>query len=715
MRTESPKRMQIGSLFSGLMWTSLLLSMPAQAQTYDVFYSFQGGTTDGSMSLGGLVRDSANNLYGTTSAGGTNNVGTVFKIDPSGAETILHDFGGPGDGANPAAGLLIDRSGDLYGTTQNGGSFGGGTVFNIDGSGNETVLYNFGAEKNDGKFPAAALVFGPEGGLYGTTPSGGNANCAGGCGTVFGVDTKGHEILLYPFTGGYRGWEPEGSLLWDGAGNLYGTAFYGGHLECHNITNGCGLVYRLNQHAGFTRLHAFDKSDGANPAAGLVAGVQGISYGTTTAGGEGRSPSGTLFQMDQSGSVTTLYYFGHQRFDPSGVNDTLVRDSAGNLYGTSQRGGSHGFGTVFEFDTSNQLTILYSFTGGSDGGVPAGSLLLVGNTLYGTTSSGGVGNNGVVFRLQAVGPQAQLKPASLSFGNETVGLPSRPLKVVMTNTGNANLDIKSINVQGLPAGGFSRTTNCPSELAPGDKCNIDVVFTPPTAGGFAGTLTISDNALGSPQVVPLSGNGVLPTVNFSPNALTFPAQIVFTTSSAQKVTLSNNGLGYLRISSHLLSGDFRGTSNCGRILGPGGSCAINVTFEPTTKGPLSGKISIDDNAPGSPQTVALNGTGTFVALSPRALHFGDQPINTQSPPQTITLSNKGDGPVNFSNIVITGADSGDFSQNNNCLPSVASGGTCAITVTFTPSSQGLRQANVSITDDGGGSPQTVPLAGRGTP
>jgi hypothetical protein len=244
-----------------------------------------------------------------------------------------------------------------------------------------------------------------------------------------------------------------------------------------------------------------------------------------------------------------------------------------------------------------------------------------------------------------------------------------------------------------------------------------VTFTPSGTDGESASVSITDNAPNSPQSLPLSGVGVLPAVTLSPTSLTFATQVVYTTSPAQKVTLTNTGLGILKITSAKVSGQFGVTTDCGETLAPGDSCTANVTFKPTTKGPLSGSISITDNAPDSPQSVPLSGTGTFVQLTPTSLNFGTQPVNTTSVPKYITLVNKGDATVNFTGtgITITGTDPGDFAQQNNCGSSVPPGGNCRIKVTFTPTQDGKRTADVSVSDDGGGSPQTVPLAGTGTP
>jgi hypothetical protein len=203
-------------------------------------------------------------------------------------------------------------------------------------------------------------------------------------------------------------------------------------------------------------------------------------------------------------------------------------------------------------------------------------------------------------------------------------------------------------------------------------------------------------------------------VTFSPTSLTFPNQVVFTTSPAQQVTLTNTGAGVLKINQISVTSPFSQTNNCPRSLSPNGNCTISVKFHPITKGVFHGAVSVTDNAPGSPQTVPLKGTGTFVQLVPTKLNFGTQPVGTKSLAKKITLTNKGNSAVKITGIAITGTDAGDFAETNTCGTSVASGASCFIKVTFKPLAKGTRTADVSVYDNGGGSPQQAKLIGTGT-
>ncbi len=697
-----------------------MLVMPSQAQTFEVLYTFQG-PPDGSNPQGGLLRDNEGNLYGTTAAGGSLGGGTVYKLSPSGVVTVLHNFGAAGDGASPLAGLVRDAEGNFYGTTQKGGDSacgsgsGCGTVFKVDPSGNETVLHNFGESSGDGLYPSASLVL-ADGIFFGTTSQGGSELCS--CGTVFQITTSGAESVVYSFDDSYRGGSPRGSLFLDGAGTLYGTTFLGGVTRCPSgLGGGCGTIYKLTGASGYALIHSFTNIEGDRPAAGLTGDSTGNLYGTTTYGPHRvKHADGDIFEVDSAGAVSTLHSFnlGENGAGPVEISGALVRDNEGNLYGTSQYGGIHDCGTIFELDASSNFSILYSFACGPDGETPTGNLILNGGLLYGTASKGGVSNNGVVFVVNPSGPRVRLQMSSLNFGNQTVSKRSTPHILGLRNIGTGALLIKSINITGPDSSDFSGTSNCPPELQGGGKCDIDVVFTPATTGKRTATLNITDNALGSPQTVPLLGVGVLPNVTITPTSLSFPTQVVFTTSPVKKVVLTNNGNGALEITAWKVTGDFFSSTDCGKTVNPGTSCNLYVHFRPKSKGSLSGEISITDNDPGSPQIVPLSGTGTFVELSPLGLHFGNQPVGTQSAPQTITLSNKGDATLNITSIGVAGTNQQDFAQNNDCGQSVASGGRCTITVTFTPMAQGKRTAEIVLNDDGGGSPQSVPLTGTGT-
>ena len=263
-----------------------------------VLYSFTGGS-DGGEPLAGLAIDKAGNLYGTTAGGGipgcnyfTQGCGVVFKLDPSGKETVLHTFGGGSDGGASNSPVILDASGNLYGLTT-GINANGGTVFKVDSSGNETVLHAFTGSP-DGEQPYGTLVLDKNGNVYGTTYGGGifdpNACNYGGCGVVFKVTPAGKEQILYSFPGGANGWGPTAGLVRDKKGNLYGTAALGGMSQLC-----CGVVFALNPKRQQTILHSFTGgADGASPETDLIQDNAGKFYGTALGGTYG---SGVVFQI----------------------------------------------------------------------------------------------------------------------------------------------------------------------------------------------------------------------------------------------------------------------------------------------------------------------------------------------------------------------------------------------------------------------------------
>lgn len=247
-------------------------------------YRFTGGV-DGGNPYGGLIRDQAENLYGGTEIGGTHGCGVVFKLS-NGVETTLYTFTGSevnGDGCSPAGDLVRDEAGNLYGTTSFGGNPSCGTVFKLDSTGRETVLHAFNCSGGtDGSDPQAGLILDQAGNLYGTTIH----SSPTGMGTVFRIDTTGNNYsVLYTYSGGADGSEPWGPVVMDKAGNLYGTTRYGGNLSCGQSGEGCGVAFELKTTGEEIVLHAFSGSDGMAPSSGLVRDAAGNLYGTAARGG----------------------------------------------------------------------------------------------------------------------------------------------------------------------------------------------------------------------------------------------------------------------------------------------------------------------------------------------------------------------------------------------------------------------------------------------
>jgi uncharacterized repeat protein (TIGR03803 family) len=379
-------------------------SSTAATQELTTLYSFTGGGTgDGANPDAGLIADPAGNLYGTTINGGASGQGTLFQLDPSGNLTVLYSFAGS-DGSHPRAGVIADAAGNLYGTTINGGANEAGTVFQLTPSRTLNVLYSFSGG-SDGALPFAGLIADAAGNFYGTTIGG------DGPGTVFQLTPSGDLNVLQSFTGGDSPWA---GLIADAAGNLYGTTEGG---------DGPGTVFQLTPSGTLNILHRFTGRDGAIPHGTLIFDAPGNLYGTTHNGGT--SGYGTVFQLTPSGALNVLHSFigGSDGTYPEAG---LIADAAGNLYSTTYGGGASGQGTVFQLTPSGALNVLHSFTGGSDGGRPVADLIAdTAGNLYGTTSSGGAiascsGGCGTVFQLTV--------PASFTGGQARRNINTKALR-----------------------------------------------------------------------------------------------------------------------------------------------------------------------------------------------------------------------------------------------------------------------------------------------
>jgi uncharacterized repeat protein (TIGR03803 family) len=407
------KKLSIGLRAILAMFAVTLSATSTWAAIHEkVLHNFNNNGKDGNSPFAGLIFDASGNLYGTTDTGGIG-YGTVFELTSTTGgrwtEKVLHSFNNDGvDGTYPYFGSLIfDGSGNLYGTTNAGGTTGVGTVFELTpaggGSWTETVLYDFGNTSTDGYQPLDDLIFDASGNLYGTTSGGGTY----GYGTVFELTptTSGtwSETVLHSFNhDGTDGYYPLAGLIFDTAGNLYGTTYYGS-------ANSNGTVFELTPATGGgwteTVLHGFAGTDGGSPEAGLIFDASGNLYGTTRYGGA--KGSGTVFELTRTAGVwreKVVHNFNGT--DGNQPIASLIFDASGNLYGTASGGGLYGYGTAFKLtpNTGGRWTekALVNFDG-TDGLSPYTNLILDGSgDLYGTTGSGGAFGSygyGVVFEI----------------------------------------------------------------------------------------------------------------------------------------------------------------------------------------------------------------------------------------------------------------------------------------------------------------------------
>lgn len=373
-----------------------LLTMPViHAQTLTVLHSFTGGN-DGKYPTAGLTMDRAGNFYGTTAYGGASNVGVVFRLSPAGSGwvlTPLYSFQGPpNDGEIPYSGVVFGPDGSLYGTTNDGGQYGRGTVYRLRPSPaachsvicpwEETVLHSFGSG-DDGEFPGYGnLVFDQAGNIYGTTEDGGS----GTLGVVFELTPSNGswtESVLHSFVE-ENGYYPFSGLIFDSSGNLYGTTSSGGTYDA-------GVVYELSPSgSGWTEnVLASNEFKNADTCSGVVMDGQGNLFGTAGC----FSGGGGVFELTPSNGSWTFNVLYTFSASSTGPRDSPTLDAAGNVYGTSSGTGMFNEGEVFKLTPSNGGWIYNSVSfDGSNGSSPVGSVILdAAGNIYGTTYSGGNG------------------------------------------------------------------------------------------------------------------------------------------------------------------------------------------------------------------------------------------------------------------------------------------------------------------------------------
>jgi len=623
-------------------------------------------------------------------------------ICPAQTFTTVTTFdGSPENGSGPMGSLVEGANKNLYGATVSGGAntscsspvtnaIGCGTIFEMTASGVLSTLYNFCSQANcsDGEFPEGGLVQGTDGNLYGTTSSGGSNVCQGsfgatGCGTVFRVTPSGELTTLYSFCSlenCANGSFPQEGLVQGSDGSLYGFTSAGGAAANCPYTGGCGTILRITLAGVLTALHSFCSQ--ANCADGvigqtLIQVTDGNFFGTTYAGGtntcttSGMSDGcGTVFQMTPAGALTTFYTFCSLQNCADGLYpEALLQAADGNFYGTTVEGGAYacsaaemGCGTVFRITPTGILTTLHSFCASSSCTDGSGNMLLLQGTdgnFFGTTSSGGAEEEGTIFKMTPGG--------------------------ALTTLYN-----------------FCSAKECSDGSRPAGLLEAEnKIFYGTTIGPFAGT------------AFSLSLNVVLPPT-FTPSSLNFGNEALDTTSGVKLVTVTNPNTGYatLDINSITASAGFAiSSTECGTTLAAGKHCPVRVTLTPTQLGTIDGTLSVADNGPNSPQTVALTGVGRAQAtLAPLSANFSSQSVGTTSSPKTFTLDNF----LNESLTAISVSTTGDFAvSSTTCGTSLAAKGKCTISVTFTPTTTGTLSGQLSVSDSASNSPQISALTGVG--
>jgi hypothetical protein len=523
------------------------------------------------------------------------------------------------------------------------------------------------------------------------------------------INSSGSALVYSTYLGGSGDDQGQGIAV-DSSGDAYvtGQTFstdfptmnplqpaYGGNTDA--------FVTKFNSAGSALVYSAYLGGSGQDIGYGIAVDSSGNAYltgGTSSTNFPTMSPlqpyggNNDAFVTEINSSGSALVYSTYLGGSGTDVGLGIAVDSSGNAYVTGYTASTN-FPTmnplqpaydgnndafVTEINSSGSALVYSTYLGGSGQDLGQGIAVDSSGSAYVTGQTGstdfptmnplqpmnGGGYDSFVTKIAHTPPIVTLVPPILNFGNQTVGITSTPQVSTLTNTGDLTLTITSIGITGSNSSDFAEKDNCPKSVQPNGSCIITVTFTPSATGARNAAVSITDNAPNSPQMLPLSGVGVLPAVTFSPTSLTFPNQVIFTTSPAQPVKLVNTGAGILFITKISALGPFRETNDCPGNLKHGEHCTISVKFHPTMKGVLNGSLQLTDNAPGSPQKVPLTGTGTYVQLRPTRLNFGVQPVGTKSLPKRVALTNQGHETLNITSITITDADAGDFAETNNC-------------------------------------------------
>jgi len=740
-----------GSLSAGVPHVFVAKLNPAGTDL--IFCDYVGGS--GSDYGYGVALDATGNVYltGNTSSGdfpvvapfegtypGSSN-GFLTKISADGSNLLYSTYFG-GNGVDLPAGVVVDSSGDMilagYTSSTN---LPVANAYQSSVSANQGGNYGYYGFLTKFTTDGSSLVY--------STYFGGSSNVPFNCNGIpcwgapfnlivgLALDKSGNSYVAgttntydFPATAGaYLGTNPtpsDGNIgfvsKFDTAGNLQYSTYFGDDLET-NITavavdgSGSAYVTGLALDDGtfpITSTGICDRNvygGACNFAFVAKFDAVGATLQYSTFLGPNNYTTPLAIALDTNNNAYVLGATGSSSFSP--VNGL-----------ENYTGGSDVL--LAEIDASASSEVFATFLGGAGTDQPyyadlavdaSGNIYVAGSTDssdFPVTPSAfqtAFGGNTDAF-IAKIGPGSfpgfSVTPVSIVFPAQQVGSASQTQTALLRNMGSSPLSISSTVVNG----DFSETDDCGNSVAAAGSCTLSVSFSPVTFGTRLGSVVIQDNAAGSPHLLNLSGTGLDGAASPSPTNLTFPSQLVGTSSANQVVTLSNTGNANLTIGSIQATGDFGAANNCPASLAAGSACTINVSFAPTAAGTRSGSVSINDSATGSPQTVALTGTGVttsgIAVLSPSSLTFASQVVATTSSSQAITLSNTGNGILIINSIQAAG----DFGATYNC-PSVAAGSSCTINVTFTPTAVGTRIGSISISDSASGSPQSVALTGTG--
>ncbi len=682
--------------------------------------------------------------YQATYPGGFNAFLTKISADGS---TLLYSTYFGGSGTDTPNGIALDSSNDML----------------IAGSTSSTNIptanaYQAAASANQGG------QFGDYGFLTKFSPDGSQL--------IYSTYFAGNSNVTYPCGSGSCWPEPYSAIM-GLAVDSSGNAYVGGSTNTYNFpttsnvyqtssnspqNNLAGFVAKFSSSGTLTYSTYLDELSGVLTIINAVAvDASGSAYVTGGAFSDGTFPLTSTTICDPSVYSTSCGYAFVTKFDPDaatllystflGPNNlstavAISLDASNNAYvvgstistsfplingieAFSTEGSQYQQGVDYdvllaEIDSQASSELIATYLGGSGNNTAASIALDANANIYVTGSTDStdfpvseesfqqvIGGNTDAFIVK-IAPQAaaavSLSPFSLDYALQSLGTVSAPQTVLLRNMGSTALNVMSITA----SSGFAQTNDCGNSVPAAGTCTLSVTFAPSAVGTDSGSVSIMDDAAGSPHLIALSGIATGAAVALSPASLSFTALPIGTASTPKTVTVTNSGDQSLSIGGIQVSGDYSQANNCTASLAATASCQIQITFTPAATGARTGTLTVTDSAFDSPQTLALTGTGQpDITLSSSTLTFGSQILDSTSSSQTVILTNQSASPVVVSKVSITG----DFSQTNNC-GTVASGGTCSVTVGFAPSASGSRTGTLTIVT-GIGASQLVALSGTG--
>ncbi len=681
------------------------------------------------------------NAYQSNIAGGTD--GFITEVAADGASLLYSSYLGGSSYDFPYA-IALDGSGNIYVA---------GTTYSLDFPTSANAFQTIAFPNSDGGY-------GEYGFLSKLTPD--------GSALVYSTYYAGSETVLTTCYGGPCLPGPYSSISGvavDGSGNAYVagvTSTYDfpvteGAYQTSNATNydpsvgvvgkfdsSGNLVYSTYFAAGPNNYDfnlsavAVDSAGSAYIVGTIYPGYNGLPITTPNLCDPTLSGCswGFITKFDPTGS--TLVYSTYLGANVDVNPQSIQVDASGDAYVFSESGGgdpnfpvdpieSYNNGQdlfIQEIDPTGAIQLFSTFLGGYGDDYPGGIAVDSAGAIYitGYTDSSDypvtaaalqntIGGNYDAF-VSKIGTAAasavSISPSLVQFSIRPVGSVSQPNSSLLRDMGSAALTISNITT----TGDFSVENTCGSSVAAASTCTFTVTFSPTQPGPRFGSIMIEDDGAGSPHFINLVGNGATAVADLTPASLTFPSLQINQTSSSQSANLTNDGNATLVISSIQISGDYAQTNNCPSSLGIGSSCQFQMTFTPTAGGVRNGTLSITDNAPGSPHTVSLSGSGyvTTATVAPASLAFGNQTLGTTSAAQSIVVTNTGSNPIAVSAVT----PSVDFAETDNCTSApVAVSGSCTINVTFSPTVGGARSGTLTISDNAQGNPHIVSLSGTG--